>query len=165
VMTPPEIIRGNLSVMVITGTSRLLPPTRSGLCWSSLPRYLGKLDRNATDLLVSPRIPKRNNDNVRQDQTHCTRGASDLSFHSGTAFDQNHFTAFPVAFEYQSNQAINRLKAKIPSKAFGSVNDQAGASFGRSQTDVVCSGKVVGRDPDANVRFEILRDGQYATSR
>jgi hypothetical protein len=83
----------------------------------------------------------------------------------GTAFAQNYFTAFPAAPEYQSNQTVNRLRAKIPSKAFGSVNDQAGVSFGRSPTDVVSSGKVVGRDPDSNVRFEILRDGQYATSR
>ena len=83
----------------------------------------------------------------------------------GTAFAQNYFTAFPAAPEYQSNQTVNRLKAKIPPRAFGSINDQAGAPFGRSPTDVVSSGKVVGRDPDANVRFEILRDGQYATSR
>jgi hypothetical protein len=83
----------------------------------------------------------------------------------GTASAQNYFTAFPAASGHQSNQAINRLKAKIPSKAFGSVNDQAGASFGQTPNDVVSGGKVVGRDPDANVRFEILRDGQYATSR
>jgi hypothetical protein len=83
----------------------------------------------------------------------------------GTAFAQNHFTAFSAPSEYQSNQAINRFKVKIPSKAFGSINDQAGALFGQSPNDVVSSGKVVGRDPDANVRFEILRDGQYATSR
>ena len=83
----------------------------------------------------------------------------------GTAFAQNYFTAFPAAPEHRSNQTVSRMKAKIPSKAFGSVNDQAGASFGRSPTDVVSSGKVVGRDPDPNVRFEILRDGQYATSR
>jgi hypothetical protein len=83
----------------------------------------------------------------------------------GTAFAQNYFTAFPTPAEYQSNQTINRFKAKIPSKAFGSINDQADASFSQSLNDVVSSGKVVGRDPDANVRFEILRDGQYATSR
>jgi hypothetical protein len=83
----------------------------------------------------------------------------------GTASAQNYFTAFPAAPEYRSNQAVNRFKSKIPPHAFGSVNDLAGASFGRSPTDVVSSGKVVGRDPDPNVRFEILRDGQYATSR
>jgi hypothetical protein len=82
----------------------------------------------------------------------------------GTAFAQNYFTAFPAAPD-RSNQAVNRFKSKIPPHAFGSVNDLAGASFGRSPTDVVSSGKVVGRDPDPNVRFEILRDGQYATSR
>ena len=83
----------------------------------------------------------------------------------GTAFAQNYFTAFPAPSEYQSHQATNRFKAKIPAKAFGSINDQAGASFGQTPNEVVSSGKVVGRDPDANVRFEILRDGQYATSR
>ena len=83
----------------------------------------------------------------------------------GTAFAQNYFTAFPAPSQYQSNQAINRFKAKMPAKAFGSINDQAGASFGQTPNEVVSSGKVVGRDPDANVRFEILRDGQYATSR
>src|SRR6202045_4198470 len=74
-----------------------------------------------------------------------------------TAFAQNYFTAFPAAPEYQSNQTVNRLKAKIPAKAFGSANDQAGASFDRSPTDVVSSGSLVGPDPDPNVRFEILR--------
>ena len=83
----------------------------------------------------------------------------------GTAFAQNYFPAFPATPEYRSNQAVNRSKAKIPSNAFGSINNRAGTSFGLSPNDAVSGGKVVGRDPDANVRFEILRDGQYATSR
>jgi hypothetical protein len=83
----------------------------------------------------------------------------------GTASAQNYFPRFPAAPEYRSSHAANRSKAKIPSNAFGSVNDQAGTSFGRSPTDVVSGSKAVGRDPDPNVRFEILRDGQYATSR
>jgi hypothetical protein len=82
----------------------------------------------------------------------------------GTAFAQN-FPALRAAPEYQSNQAVNRFKAKIPSNAFGSISDGAGNSFGLSPNDVISGSKAVGRDPDLNVRFEILRDGQYATSR
>ena len=76
----------------------------------------------------------------------------------GTASAQSYFTGFPAAPEYRSNKADNHLKAKIPSNAFGSINDRAGTSFGRSPTDVVFGGNVLGRDPDQNVRFEILRD-------
>ena len=77
-----------------------------------------------------------------------------------TASAQNHFRGAP---EYQSKQAVNRSSARIPSNAFGSVN--MGTSFGQPANDVVFGGKFVGRDPDANVRFDILRDGQFATSR
>src|SRR5215468_7653810 len=80
----------------------------------------------------------------------------------GTAFAQNYFGAAP---EYQSKQSVHRFKARIPSHAFGSVDNGAGMSFGQSLSDVVSGGKVVGRDPDPNVRFDLLRDGQYATSR
>jgi len=83
----------------------------------------------------------------------------------GTASAQSYFLAFPAAPEYQSNQAVNRSKAKMPSNAFGSIDHRAGTSFGQSPNDVVSGGKVVGRDPDPNVRFEILRDGQYSTFR
>jgi hypothetical protein len=80
----------------------------------------------------------------------------------GTAFaQQTYFPAFQAAPEFRSSQALNRLKTRIPSNAFDAVNDQAGSSFGRSSRDVVAGGKVVGRDPDANVRFDIMRDGQY----
>jgi len=76
----------------------------------------------------------------------------------GPASAQNYFTTYPSASEYRSNQAINRSKAKIPSNAFGSVNDRASRSFDRSTDVVDYSGKVLGRDPDPNVRFELLRD-------
>ena len=80
----------------------------------------------------------------------------------GTASAENYFGA---ASEYQSKQSAHRFKARIPSHAFGSVDTGAGLSFGQSVSDVVSGGKVVGRDPDPNVRFDLLRDGQYATSR
>jgi hypothetical protein len=64
----------------------------------------------------------------------------------------------PASLEHRSNPAISRFQAKIPSDAFGSINHRAGASFGRSSSDVVYGGTTVGRDPDSNVRFQILRD-------
>jgi hypothetical protein len=76
----------------------------------------------------------------------------------GTAFAQNYFTSFPTAAEHRSNQTVSRSKAKIPSNAFGSVNDRAGMSFGRSTDVIDHGGNVLGRDPDPNVRFELLRD-------
>jgi hypothetical protein len=84
----------------------------------------------------------------------------------GIASAQNYFPTFPSsASEYRTNQGVNRFKGKIPSNAFGSVNDRAGTRFGQSPNDVVFNGKTVGRDPDANVRLQILRDDQYAASR
>ena len=65
------------------------------------------------------------------------------------------YTTFPAASEYRAGHTVNRSKAMIPSNAFGSV---AGMSFGRSPQDVVFGGSVLGRDPDQNVRFELLRD-------
>jgi hypothetical protein len=76
----------------------------------------------------------------------------------GTAFAQNYFTSFPTAAERQSNQTVSRSKGKIPSNAFESVNDRTGMSFGRSTDVIDHSGNVLGRDPDPNVRFELLRD-------
>ncbi len=63
-----------------------------------------------------------------------------------------------VTSRYRSNQTINNLRTKIPSEAFGSINDQAGTLSGRSSDDVVYGGQVVGRDPDRNLRSQILRD-------
>jgi hypothetical protein len=45
----------------------------------------------------------------------------------GTA-SANYFPAFPPAPKYQSYKAVNRSKAKIPSNAFGSIDDRTGTS-------------------------------------
>jgi hypothetical protein len=66
---------------------------------------------------------------------------------------QGNASARPAA--RASNQAIHRLQA---SDAFGSINDQPGASIGRSSSGVFFGGKTLGRDPDPNVRLELLRD-------
>jgi hypothetical protein len=63
-----------------------------------------------------------------------------------------------VASGHRPNQTINNLGIKIPSDASGLTNDQAGAWFGRFSDDVVYNGQVVGRDPDRNIRSQILRD-------
>jgi hypothetical protein len=60
---------------------------------------------------------------------------------------------------HASDHAVKRLQA---SGAFGSINDPAGGSIGRSTKDVVFGGRTVGRDPDRNVRFELLRDNDVA---
>jgi hypothetical protein len=54
-----------------------------------------------------------------------------------------------------SNRAIHRLQA---SDDFGSISDQTGASIDRSSSGVFFGGKALGRDPDPNVRLELLRD-------
>jgi hypothetical protein len=64
----------------------------------------------------------------------------------------------PASLEHRSNPAISRFQAKVPSGAVGSINDRAGASLRRSSSDVVFGGITVGRDPDPNVRLELLRD-------
>ncbi len=58
----------------------------------------------------------------------------------------------PTANDLRSNSAITRLRAS------GSVNDPAVASVGRPSGTVMFGSKVLGRDPDPNVRFDILRD-------
>jgi hypothetical protein len=75
----------------------------------------------------------------------------------GAAFAQSNGD-LNVTSGYRSNQAINNLRTKIPSDAFGSINDQASTLSGRSSDDVVYNGQVVGRDPDRNIRWQILRD-------
>src|SRR5262244_1637497 len=76
----------------------------------------------------------------------------------GTASAQSYLTTFPAASEHRASQTVSRSKAKMPSNAFGSADDRAGTSFGRSPHDVVFGGSVLGRDPDQNIRFELLRD-------
>jgi hypothetical protein len=46
----------------------------------------------------------------------------------GTASAQNYYPVFPPAPKYQSDKAVNRFKAKIPSNAFGSIGDRTGTS-------------------------------------
>jgi hypothetical protein len=72
-----------------------------------------------------------------------------------------HGTASARPAARASNQAVHRLQA---SDAFGSINDQTGASFGSASNGVYSGSRAVGRDPDANVRLELLRDkdiGKY----
>jgi hypothetical protein len=64
----------------------------------------------------------------------------------------------PAAHNYRFEQAIKRFKARVPSDAFGSIGDRGGTSFGRSSNDVVSGVYFVGRDPDPNIRFQLLRD-------
>jgi hypothetical protein len=58
----------------------------------------------------------------------------------------------PTASDLRSDPAFNRLQG---SRALGSIN--IGPSFGRTN-DVTLGGRSVGRDPDPNVRFQIMRD-------
>jgi hypothetical protein len=70
-------------------------------------------------------------------------------------FARAHFLA---ANDYSFKQTIKRFKAKVPSDAFGSIGYQASTQFGRSSTDVWSGVFYVGRDPDPNIRFQLLRD-------
>jgi hypothetical protein len=63
-----------------------------------------------------------------------------------------------AANEYRFKQTIKRFKARVPSDAFGSIGYRAGTRFGRSSTDVWSGVFFVGRDPDPNIRFQLLRD-------
>jgi hypothetical protein len=83
-------------------------------------------------------------------------------------FARGHFSAanhyrfarghFSIANDYSFKQTIKRFKARVPSDAFGSIGYQAGTPFGRSSTDVWSGVYFVGRDPDPNIRFQLLRD-------
>lgn len=64
----------------------------------------------------------------------------------------------PTAHNYRFKQAIKRFKARVPSDAFGSIGYPAAKSFGRSSNDFVSGVYFVGRDPDPNIRFQLLRD-------
>jgi hypothetical protein len=75
----------------------------------------------------------------------------------GAAFAQSNGD-LNVASEYRFNNAINNLRTKIPSDAFGSINNQTGRLSGRSSDNVGYNGQVVGRDPDWNIRLQIRRD-------
>jgi hypothetical protein len=55
----------------------------------------------------------------------------------------------PTANDLRSDPAFSRLQG---SRALGSIN------IGRPPSDVVFGGKSIGRDPDPNVRFQLMRD-------
>jgi hypothetical protein len=78
-------------------------------------------------------------------------------FVHGAAFAQSN-RDLNIASGHRSNRAINKLMARIPSNAFGSIDDRAGTLSGRPTDNIVYNGQVVGRDPDRNVRSQILRD-------
>jgi hypothetical protein len=59
------------------------------------------------------------------------------------------------AAAHASSRAIHRLQA---TDAFGSVNAPTGPSIGPSSGGVFFGGRTLGRDPDPNVRLELLRD-------
>jgi hypothetical protein len=61
----------------------------------------------------------------------------------------------PTAQDLRSDPAFNRLQG---TRTFGSINVPAGRSFGRSSNDVMFGGQAIGRDPDPNVRLELMRD-------
>jgi hypothetical protein len=83
-------------------------------------------------------------------------------------YARNHFSAtnhnrfarghFSVANDYSFKQTIKRFKARVPSDAFGSIGYRSGTPLGWSSTDVWSGVFYVGRDPDPNIRFQLLRD-------
>lgn len=63
-----------------------------------------------------------------------------------------------VAHDLQSGPSATRLKGAAPADAYASSYDRPATSLGHTATDVVFGGKIIGRDPDQNVRLELLRD-------
>jgi hypothetical protein len=59
----------------------------------------------------------------------------------------------PSANDLRSDPAFNHLQG---SRAQGSIN--VGLSLGRAPSNVMFGGRSVGRDPDPNVRFQLMRD-------
>jgi hypothetical protein len=55
----------------------------------------------------------------------------------------------PTANDLRSDPAFSRL-------ARGSIN--IGPSLGRGPNNVMFGGRTIGRDPDPNVRFQLMRD-------
>ena len=58
----------------------------------------------------------------------------------------------PTAYDLRSDPAFHGAQG---SRALSSI---AGPSFGRGPGDVTFGGRSVGRDPDPNVRFQLMRD-------
>jgi hypothetical protein len=72
--------------------------------------------------------------------------------------------AFAVVLTAVCVNGTASAKSKIPSDAYASASHRAGTPVVRTANDAVFGGKVIGADPDVNVRFETLRDrdrGQY----
>jgi hypothetical protein len=71
---------------------------------------------------------------------------------------------FAVLLTAVSVNGTASAKSKIPSDAYASASRRTDMPVSRSANDAVFGGKVLGADPDVNVRFETLRDrdrGQY----
>jgi hypothetical protein len=75
---------------------------------------------------------------------------------NGEAFARNS-TDLNAESGRRPNEVIKSLR-KIPSNAFGSIDDPAGTFSGRSSDDILYNSQVVGRDPDRHIRWQILRD-------
>jgi hypothetical protein len=59
----------------------------------------------------------------------------------------------PTANDLRSDPAFHGAQG---ARTFGSINN--GPSFGRGPADVTFGGRSIGRDPDPNVRFQLMRD-------
>jgi hypothetical protein len=75
---------------------------------------------------------------------------------NGAAFARNN-KDLNAASARHSGEVINNLRT-IPSNTFGSTDDRAAAFSGRPSEDIVYNSQVVGRDPDQDIRVQILRD-------
>ena len=73
-----------------------------------------------------------------------------------TALSVQNSSARPLSPDNRPGHSIGGFRAQIPGDAFGAAGDLA--PFARSPGDVAFGGRVLGRDPDANVRMELLRD-------
>jgi hypothetical protein len=65
-------------------------------------------------------------------------------------------SARTASHDNRPSHAVSGFRARIPADAFGAVGDPA--PFARSSSDVTFGGRTLGRDPDANVRMQLLRD-------
>jgi hypothetical protein len=59
----------------------------------------------------------------------------------------------PTGHDLRADPAFHGAQG---SRALGSIN--AGPTFGRGPSDVSFGGRTIGRDPDPNVRFQLMRD-------
>jgi hypothetical protein len=140
--------------MSITGT--LLSPTH--LIGRVLVEFAGALPGNPIENnrdLSCRHIPERKpHMSAILKRAALAAGLAVVSVHGAASARGN----VPGSLEQRSNLALSRFQAKIPSGMFGAINGRAGTPFGRSSSDVVFGGRILGRDPDPNVRLEILRE-------